>query len=53
MMGGARLVDIRPHWQRVAEGEIPGALVIERNHLEWRLDPGAPTPAEAAALGQR
>lgn len=36
---GAVLVDIRPHAQRVAEGEIPGALVIERNVLEWRLDP--------------
>lgn len=33
------LVDIRPGWQRVAEGEVPGAVVIERNHLEWRLDP--------------
>ena len=36
---GVGLVDIRPFAQRVAEGEIPGALVIERNHLEWRLDP--------------
>ncbi|MCD2189190.1 rhodanese-like domain-containing protein [Actinomycetospora soli] len=36
---GGRLVDIRPGWQRVAEGEVPGAVVIERNHLEWRLDP--------------
>jgi rhodanese-related sulfurtransferase len=36
---GARLVDIRPGWQRLAEGTVPGALVIERNHLEWRLDP--------------
>lgn len=36
---GALLVDIRPAWQRADEGEIPGALVIERNHLEWRLDP--------------
>jgi len=36
---GAILVDIRPAWQRAAEGELPGALVIERNHLEWRLDP--------------
>ncbi len=36
---GALLVDIRPHAQRVREGEIPGALVIERNVLEWRLDP--------------
>ena len=37
--GGALLVDIRPGWQRADEGEIPGALLIERNHLEWRLDP--------------
>jgi rhodanese-related sulfurtransferase len=36
---GARLVDIRPEFQRRAGGEIPGAIVIERNHLEWRLDP--------------
>jgi rhodanese-related sulfurtransferase len=36
---GALLVDIRPQWQRADEGEIPGALIIERNHLEWRLDP--------------
>ncbi len=28
-----------PAWQRRDEGEIPGALVIERNHIEWRLDP--------------
>jgi rhodanese-related sulfurtransferase len=36
---GALLVDTRPAWQREAEGGIPGALVIERNHIEWRLDP--------------
>jgi rhodanese-related sulfurtransferase len=36
---GALLVDTRPGWQRRDEGEIPGALVIERNHVEWRLDP--------------
>ncbi|WP_312858095.1 rhodanese-like domain-containing protein [Pseudonocardia pini] len=36
---GARLVDIRPGWQREQEGEFAEALVIERNHLEWRLDP--------------
>jgi rhodanese-related sulfurtransferase len=36
---GAHLVDTRPQWQRDQEGAIPGALVIERNHLEWRLDP--------------
>jgi rhodanese-related sulfurtransferase len=36
---GALLVDIRPAAQRREEGEIPGALVLERNVLEWRLDP--------------
>ncbi|GLP74023.1 hypothetical protein TUM20983_11330 [Mycobacterium antarcticum] len=36
---GALLVDIRPAAQRAAEGEVDGALVIERNVLEWRLDP--------------
>jgi rhodanese-related sulfurtransferase len=36
---GAVLVDIRPHAQRATSGHIPGALVIERNVLEWRFDP--------------
>jgi rhodanese-related sulfurtransferase len=36
---GAILVDIRPAAQRAEFGEIPGALIIERNVLEWRLDP--------------
>lgn len=36
---GALLVDIRPYYNRLAEGEIPGALPIERIVLEWRLDP--------------
>jgi rhodanese-related sulfurtransferase len=40
---GALLVDIRPVAQRAAEGAIPGALVIERNVLEWRLDPTCDT----------
>jgi rhodanese-related sulfurtransferase len=38
---GALLVDIRPAAQRAAEGEVPGTLVIERNVLEWRLDPAS------------
>ncbi len=38
---GARLVDIRPGWQRLAEGTVPDAVVVERNHLEWRLDPAS------------
>lgn len=36
---GAVLVDIRPAAQRAVEGEFPGALVVERNVLEWRCDP--------------
>lgn len=35
----AILVDIRPEAQRLANGMIPGALIIERNVLEWRFDP--------------
>jgi rhodanese-related sulfurtransferase len=42
MLEGALLVDIRPEAQRRAEGEMEGALVIERNVLEWRLDPTSP-----------
>jgi rhodanese-related sulfurtransferase len=37
---GAVLIDIRPVTQRAEQGEIPGSLIVERNHLEWRLDPG-------------
>jgi len=36
---GAILVDIRPEGQRAIEGSIAGALVVERNVLEWRFDP--------------
>jgi rhodanese-related sulfurtransferase/predicted metal-dependent enzyme (double-stranded beta helix superfamily) len=36
---GAVLVDIRPQEQRMTEGEVPGAIIIGRNVLEWRLDP--------------
>ena len=36
---GALIVDIRPLEQRQRDGELPGALVIDRNVLEWRLDP--------------
>lgn len=37
--GGGVVVDIRPHANRLAEGEIPGAVIVERIVLEWRLDP--------------
>lgn len=42
MQTGGVLVDIRPEFQRRADGEIPGAVVIERVHLEWRCDPASP-----------
>lgn len=38
---GAVVVDIRPVVNREIEGAVPGALVIERNVLEWRLDPSS------------
>ena len=38
---GALLVDIRPAAQRAQEGEVPGALLVERNVLEWRFDPAS------------
>jgi rhodanese-related sulfurtransferase len=36
---GALLVDIRSESQRAEQGVIPGAIVIDRTVLEWRLDP--------------
>lgn len=48
---GARavVVDIRPAAQRAAEGELPGALVVERNVLEWRFDPASDAALPIAA----
>ena len=39
---GALVVDIRPSEQRDRDGPLPGAVVIDRNVLEWRLDPSSP-----------
>jgi rhodanese-related sulfurtransferase len=39
LAAGGMLIDIRPAAQRADQGEIPGSAVVERNHLEWRLDP--------------
>jgi len=39
--GEGILVDIRPESQRRREGSIAGALVVERNVLEWRFDPAS------------
>jgi rhodanese-related sulfurtransferase len=45
---GAVVVDIRPAAQRAAEGELPGALVVERNVLEWRFDPASDARLDVA-----
>lgn len=42
MAAGALVVDIRPVGIRDDEGLLPGALVVDRNVLEWRLDPTSP-----------
>jgi SAM-dependent methyltransferase len=39
---GALVVDTRPIEQRRRDGELPGAMVVDRNVLEWRLDPSCP-----------
>ena len=39
---GAVLIDIRPLEQRTRDGDLPGAVVVDRNVLEWRLDPTSP-----------
>lgn len=36
---GGLVVDIRPVDLRERDGILPGALVVDRNVLEWRLDP--------------
>jgi len=33
------IIDIRPERQRATEGDFDGAIVVERNVLEWRFDP--------------
>jgi rhodanese-related sulfurtransferase len=47
MRAGALLIDTRTDGQRARDGDIPGALVIDRTVLEWRVDPasGATHPA--------
>jgi rhodanese-related sulfurtransferase len=39
---GGLVIDIRPIAQRERDGALPGALVVDRNVLEWRLDPASP-----------
>ncbi len=55
LAAGAVVVDIRPVEQRDRDGALPGAFVIDRNALEWRLDPTCPhrvmdLPADARVI---
>lgn len=54
VQAGASIVDIRPSEQRDRDGLVPGAHVIARNVLEWRLDPRSEhrDPVVASAGGQ-
>jgi rhodanese-related sulfurtransferase len=50
---GALVVDIRPEVNRREEGELPGAVVIDRLVLEWRLDPTSDACLPEAASDRR
>jgi rhodanese-related sulfurtransferase len=52
-LDGALLVDTRPAAQRAEHGEIPGALIVERNVLEWRLDPEGDARLSEASADRR
>ena len=52
-LSGALLVDIRPDEDRAAEGVIPGALVVHRNVLEWRLAPASDARLPEASYTRR
>jgi rhodanese-related sulfurtransferase len=53
MSAGALVVDIRPIEQRRHDGDLPGAVVVDRNVLEWRLDPSSPHRIAEASGGAR
>lgn len=53
MADGALVVDIRAREQRDREGDLPGAVVIDRNVLEWRLDPTSPDRIPEASADVR
>ena len=53
MAAGALVVDTRPLEQRERDGALPGATVIDRNVLEWRLDPACPNRIPEASYDRR
>ncbi len=50
---GALLVDTRTVAQRARTGELPGAVVVDRTVLEWRLDPTGPNRIPEAVARPR
>jgi rhodanese-related sulfurtransferase len=50
---GALLIDTRTPHQRARQGEVPGALVIDRTVLEWRLDPTSAHAVPEAREGRQ
>lgn len=50
---GALVVDTRPVAQRERDGALPGAVVVDRNVLEWRLDPSSPHRLPGVEPGRR
>jgi rhodanese-related sulfurtransferase len=50
---GALVIDTRPIEQRDRDGELPGATVINRNVLEWRLDPASPNRIPETSYDRR
>lgn len=53
MAAGALVVDTRPVEQRRRDGDLPGAVVVDRNVLEWRLDPTSPHRIEEVMSSDR
>lgn len=53
MAAGAIVVDIRSNEQRLRDGELPGAVVFQRNVLEWRIAPSSPYREVDLAPGQK
>ena len=50
---GAIVVDIRDSADREAEGAMPGAVIVTRNVLEWRMSPSSPTHLEGITADSR
>lgn len=50
---GALLIDIRTFEQRQRDGDLPGALAVDRNVLEWRLAPSSEYRLDVAGADTR